>query len=60
MGKVFSMITRPIRNFNIESRAHNIISKEKPDPAPKHKANVVEAERLLRGLITSTYYANHQ
>lgn len=49
MGKVFSMLTRPIRNFNVESRAHKIISKEKPNAAPLHKSNLEEAQRLLRG-----------
>lgn len=50
MGKVFSMISRPVKNFNIESRAHKIISQEKPVPAPKHKASIEQAERILRGM----------
>lgn len=51
MGKVFSMLTRPVRNFNVESRAHKIINKEKPIAAPLHKSNLEEAERLLRGVM---------
>lgn len=51
MGKVLSVATRPFRNFNIENRAHKIISKEKPTPAPLHAANLKEAERILKGTI---------
>lgn len=44
-----SMVTKPIRNYNIESRAHKIISKDKPVPAPKHKSISVDYERILKG-----------
>lgn len=52
MGKVFSVVTRPLKNFNVESRAHKIISKEKPVAAPHYAANILEAEKLLKGTIT--------
>ncbi|XP_044259412.1 protein NDUFAF4 homolog [Tribolium madens] len=48
MGKVMSMMGRPFRNFNIESRAHKIISKDKPTPAPKHKSDQLDYERLIK------------
>ncbi|GLV44310.1 uncharacterized protein CBL_12394 [Carabus blaptoides fortunei] len=48
MGKVFSILSRPVKNFNIESRAHKIISQDKPVPAPKHKASIEQAERILQ------------
>lgn len=51
MGKVLSTITRPLRNFNIESRAHKVISKSKPTPAPIHEASLKEAEKLLEGYL---------
>lgn len=49
MGKVMSVIGRPFRNFNIESRAHKIISKDKPTPAPKHKTDQINYERIMQG-----------
>lgn len=49
MGKVVSVLSRPIKNFNVESRAHKVISKEKPLPAPLHKASKKELENLLKG-----------
>lgn len=51
MGKVMSLVTRPMKNYNIESRAHKIISKEKPKPAPRYEASIKEAEELLKGII---------
>lgn len=49
MGKILSTITKPVRDFNIESRAHAVISKEKPIVAPKHKADQQNYERVLKG-----------
>nr|CAI5818634.1 unnamed protein product [Callosobruchus analis] len=48
MGKIFSSIKHPFRNFNLESRAHKIISQEKPKPAPWHKRDQMEIERLMK------------
>nr|CAH7718418.1 unnamed protein product [Callosobruchus chinensis] len=48
MGKIFSSIKHPFRNFNLESRAHKIISQEKPQPAPWHKRDQMEVERLMK------------
>lgn len=50
MGKVLSVLSKPVRNFNIENRAHKVISKEKPIPAPKHKINLDEYQSVLKGL----------
>jgi NADH dehydrogenase [ubiquinone] 1 alpha subcomplex assembly factor 4 len=49
MGKVLSLMGRPLRNYNIENRAHKIISKEKPTPAPKHKSDQIDYERMMKG-----------
>ncbi|KAK2140214.1 hypothetical protein NP493_5898g00006 [Ridgeia piscesae] len=39
MGKVYSsFIKRPIRNWNVGSRAQRVISQEKPQSAPRHKS----------------------
>lgn len=53
MGKVLSIITKPIRDFNIESRAHAVISKEKPTVAPKHKSDQITYERIMKGILFS-------
>lgn len=36
VGKVYSLLTRPIRTFNVANRAERVISREKPVPAPQY------------------------
>lgn len=50
MGKVLTTLARPIKNFNLESRAHKVISKEKPTPAPKYKIDAEQYEQILKGM----------
>lgn len=38
---------RPIKSFNIENRAHRVISKEKPTPAPRYPENLEDLKRTL-------------
>lgn len=59
MGKVASRIAllNPFRNFNIEDRAHKVISQSKPVPAPKHKVDALNYEKILRGLFYSQKYS---
>lgn len=49
MGKALSMLSKPIKEFNIESRAHKIISKNKPIPAPMHKSSEIVYEKYKAG-----------
>lgn len=49
MGKVLSVIQRKANRFNIESRAHKLISKDKPTPAPKHPSTIQELENIQSG-----------
>lgn len=53
MGKVFSVargvVVGKIQRFNVENRAHRVISQDKPKPAPKYEANVKDLERMLKG-----------
>ncbi|ELU10393.1 hypothetical protein CAPTEDRAFT_149484 [Capitella teleta] len=43
MGKVFSsFVKRPTQNWNIESRAHKVLDKAKPNVAPKHNQKQFE------------------
>lgn len=49
MGKVFSSVKHPFKNFNLESRAHKIISQPKPSAAPRFKKDQIEYERMLKG-----------
>lgn len=49
-----SRVGRMLRNFNLESRAHREIGKEKPVPAPRHPTPVntpATAEGTFYGLI---------
>lgn len=56
MGKVGSKIAHPFKNFNVEGRAHQIISKEKPTPAPKHKSDEVNVDNLIKGNTSCNLY----
>ncbi|KAL3277398.1 hypothetical protein HHI36_012747 [Cryptolaemus montrouzieri] len=47
MGKILSRMKRPFRNYNVENRAHKIISKDKPVPAPKYETDRIEIDRLM-------------
>lgn len=47
MGALVTKALRPIKSFNIENRAHRIISKEKPTPAPMYSGNVEDLKRTL-------------
>lgn len=56
MGKVISKVSHPFRNFNVESRAHKIISKEKPIAAPKYKNDPIDISQMMRGEVKLKYY----
>lgn len=55
MGKVFSVVAKysrlPAQRFNVENRAHRVISQDKPNPAPKFLSNLKDLERVLKGKI---------
>ncbi len=44
-----SVAARKANKFNVENRAHKIISQDKPVPAPKYDSNVKDLERVLNG-----------
>ncbi|GFG30075.1 hypothetical protein Cfor_06140 [Coptotermes formosanus] len=46
MGKVWSVIQRKANRFNVESRAHKVISQDKPTPAPKYRSTIQELETI--------------
>ncbi|XP_076766661.1 NADH dehydrogenase [ubiquinone] 1 alpha subcomplex assembly factor 4 [Xylocopa sonorina] len=46
MGKIYSLLTRPIRTFNVENRAARVISREKPVPAPLHSSTQRQKEMV--------------
>ncbi|XP_017873355.1 PREDICTED: protein NDUFAF4 homolog [Drosophila arizonae] len=47
MGKVMSMVARKANRFNVENRAHRVLEREKPTPAPKYESNLRDMERTL-------------
>ncbi|CAL7934022.1 unnamed protein product [Xylocopa violacea] len=57
MGKIYSILTRPIRNFNIENRARRVISRKKPIPAPVHAS--VEKQRMMVEKLNPNFMAEH-
>lgn len=52
MGKAISTLSKPIREFNIESRAHKVISKDKPNRAPLPKASEIAYEEYKKGKLS--------
>lgn len=46
-----SVITSPFKYYNIESRAHKVISQSKPVVAPKFKDTIKDLERVIKGKI---------
>ncbi|CAH0717872.1 unnamed protein product, partial [Brenthis ino] len=46
MGALVTKALRPIKSFNIENRAHRVISKEKPDVAPSYPSTIEELKRV--------------
>lgn len=49
MGKVLSVVSRKVKRFNVENRAHKYLDREKLDPAPKYEAAIKDYERVLKG-----------
>uniref|UniRef100_A0A4P6DGT4 Putative hipothetical protein rhodnius neglectus n=1 Tax=Rhodnius prolixus TaxID=13249 RepID=A0A4P6DGT4_RHOPR len=47
MGKALSILNRQINRFNAENRAHRVISKDKPAPAPKHPSTQKQIDEFL-------------
>lgn len=42
-----SLVSRKINRFNVESRAHRVLEREKPIPAPKYEGNLRDMERTM-------------
>lgn len=53
MGKVYSVLTRPIRMFNIANRAERVISREKPVPAPQYTTTERQKKLTDKGIELS-------
>lgn len=55
MGKVISLLN-PFKNFNVEYRAHKIISREKPTVAPLHRSDKIDIEKMMKGIMDIVRY----
>lgn len=49
MGRAISKIKHPFRDFNLESRAHKIISQPTPKLAPKHAKDEIQLKKIREG-----------
>jgi len=49
MGVAGSHFTKRIRRFNVAERTERVINKDKPIPAPLHKADAERLKQLLKG-----------
>lgn len=56
MGQVGSMISRRANRWNAENRAHKIIGKDKPTPAPKYPSNLKEIQKALESMTFASIY----
>lgn len=50
-SRVFGIVTREVKMYNVDRRAEKVISKEKPDRAPMYPSTIQELERLKEGTI---------
>ncbi|XP_012539176.1 NADH dehydrogenase [ubiquinone] 1 alpha subcomplex assembly factor 4 [Monomorium pharaonis] len=57
MGKIYSLLIRPIRTFNIANRAEKVISQEKPIPAPQHAST--ERQKKLSDKVNPHFLEDH-
>ncbi|XP_017882531.1 protein NDUFAF4 homolog [Ceratina calcarata] len=57
MGKAYSLLLRPFRNFNVESRAQRIISQDKPTPAPHHPS--VQKQKAIVEKLEPDFFEIH-
>ncbi|KAG5316709.1 NDUF4 protein, partial [Acromyrmex insinuator] len=57
MGKIYSVLTRPIRTFNIENRAAKLISREKPVPAPQYAST--EKQKKFSDQVNPYFLKDH-
>jgi len=44
-----SVAIRKANRFNVENRAHKVLEKDKPIPAPSYEYNKRDIERVLEG-----------
>lgn len=58
MGKVMSVVSRKINRFNVENRAHRVLERDKPVPAPKYDSNLRDMERTVEGNYRLYYLLN--
>lgn len=48
MGVILSAISRKANRFNVEARAHKVISKDKPVPAPRHAYAQEDLNKMMK------------
>lgn len=55
MGQLASKVIRKANRFNVENRAHRVLEREKPTPAPKFDSNLRDMERTLEREIPEKF-----
>jgi len=51
MGKIFSAyVKRPIKNWNVENRAHRYLENVEKRPSPRHPSSVATFEQIAAGM----------
>lgn len=47
--KLVGVLTRKVNRFNVENRAHKVLERDKPVPAPKYESNLKDLEFARKG-----------
>lgn len=47
--KIFGVLSRQVNRFNVENRAHRVLERDKPVPAPKYESNLKDLEYARQG-----------
>lgn len=42
-------VVRPLQRFDVERRAEKVISKEKPESAPRHETTEKSIQQMIKG-----------
>lgn len=58
MGVAGSHLTRYIRRFNVIDRTERVLNKDKPIPAPLHKADAERVKKFKGNTMVHYYWWN--
>ena len=54
-SRVKSMVTRPVKEYNLLDRAHDVVMRNKPVPSPRHPSTQHLIEQTIQGMLRVVY-----